>query len=84
MNKLQYNVKSYNGFFAMFSVVAVYPIAFITLFAIFTWIYMPSEAIGILLTCLIFALPLIFLKKIKAVFTSKVLLEMDRDSFPVF
>ena len=83
MNKLQYNVKSYNGFFAMFSVVAVYPIAFITLFAIFKWIYMPSEAIGILLTCLIFALPLIFLKKIKAVFTSKVLLEMDRDSFSV-
>jgi len=54
MNKLQYNTTSYSGTFAMFSVLIGYLGAFIILFSIFKWIYMPPDIIGMFLCGLIF------------------------------
>jgi len=82
MSKIQYNTKLYNGNLSFF-------LAWIIPFgSIILWIYIgrmleiPS-IIGIPIVIFLFVSPLIFKKKIKAIFTSKVLLEMDKDSFSV-
>jgi hypothetical protein len=82
MDKLQYNTKLYNGNLSFFLAVIV-PFGSVIL-----WIYLgrllsvPS-LVGIPIAIFLFISPLIFKKKIKAIFTSKVLLEMDKDSFSV-
>jgi len=82
MDKLQYNTKLYNGNLSFFIAVII-PFGSVLL-----WIYLgrllsvPS-VVGIPIAIFLFVSPLIFKKKIKAIFTSKVLLEMDKDSFSV-
>jgi len=83
MNKFQYNTKSYNGYLAMLSILIGYFGTFIVLISLFVWVYMPPKGISLLIISFVFLSPLIFKKKIKVIFTRKVLLEMDKDSFSV-
>ena len=82
MNKTQYNTKLYNGNLSFF-------LAFIILFgSIILCIYFGRllnvpTIIAIPIIIFLFISPLIFKKKIKAIFTSKVLLEMDKDYFSI-
>jgi len=82
MNKLQYETKLYNGNLSFL-------LAFIVPYgSILLCIYVGrqlniSSIIAIPIIVFLFVSPLIFKKKIKAIFTSKVLLEMDNDSFSV-
>jgi len=82
MNKLKYDTKLYNGNLS-FLLAFIVPYSSIILCIYVGRLLNISPIIAIPIIIFLFVSPLILRKKIKAIFTTKVLLEMDKDSFSV-
>jgi|GEM_PF-2844832 len=80
--KLQYKSESYSGNLA-FLIIWLFMMGCFVAIVFIVKATDLSPWISFIFAILVFGFPLIFIKKIKALFTSKVLLKMDKDSFSV-
>ena len=82
MNKMQYETKEYNATRAFYSLLIAYPGTLILWIVLGRWLGIPAIIVTIIFMFM-FVLPMFFKKRIMALFTSKALLEMEKDSFSV-